>query len=96
MHTYAYNCTRSNATGVSPYNLLYGKHPLLSIDIEFGVMTPDLSKMVTLKYVKELQRRLEYVFRKAATIVKRKHKDLKDIMINLHKFPNWSQATWFW
>ena len=41
--TYAYNCTRSNATGFSPYYLLYGWHPLLSIDIEFGVMTPDLS-----------------------------------------------------
>ena len=62
--TYAYNCTRNNTTGYSPYYLLFGRQPLLPIDIEFGVITPDLSKMVTLKYGKELQRRLEYTFRK--------------------------------
>ena len=64
--TYAYNCTRSNVTGFSPYYLLYGRHPLLPIDIEFRVMTPDLSETVTLKYVKELWKRLEYAFKKAA------------------------------
>ena len=69
--TYAYNCTRSNAMGFSPYYLLYGRHPLLPIDIEFGVMTPDLNEVVTSKYVKELQRRLEYAFKKAAKYSKR-------------------------
>ena len=69
--TYAYNCTRSNATGFSPYYLLYSRHPLLPIDNEFGVMTPDLSEAVTLKYVKKLQRRLEYAFRKAAAFSKK-------------------------
>ena len=69
--TYAYNCTTSNAMDFSPYYLLYGRHPPLTIDIEFGVMTPDLSEMVTLKYVKGLQRRLEYAFRKAAAFSKR-------------------------
>ena len=62
--TYAYNCTRNKATGFSPHYLLYGREPLLPIDIEFGVMTADLSEMVTLKYIKELQRRLEYAIRK--------------------------------
>ena len=64
--TYAYNCMRSNATGFSPYYLLYGRHPLLPIDIEFGVMTPDLMEVVTLKYVHGLQKRLDYAFKKAA------------------------------
>ena len=66
MQTYAYNCTRSNATDFSPYYLLYGRHPLLPIDIEFGVITLDLTEVVTLKYVHGLQKRLEYAFKKAA------------------------------
>ena len=70
--TYAYNCMRSNATGFIPYYLLYERHPLLPIDTEFGVMTPDLSEKVTFKYIKELQRRLEYAFRKAIAFSKRR------------------------
>ena len=63
--TYAYNCTRSNATGFSPYYLLYGRQPLLPIDIEYGVFTPELSEAITYKYVQELKSRLEYAFKKA-------------------------------
>ena len=63
--TYAYNCTQSNVTGFSPYYLLYGRHPLLPIDIEFGVFTPELSEAVTYKYVQELKKRLENAFHKA-------------------------------
>ena len=63
--TYAYNCTRSNATGFSPYYLLYGRQPLLPIDIEYGVFTPELSEAITYKYVQELKSRLENAFNKA-------------------------------
>ena len=62
---YAYNCTHSNATGFSPYYLLYGRHPLLPIDIEFGVFVPELSEVVTYKYVQNLKKRLENAFQKA-------------------------------
>ena len=63
--TYAYNCTRSNATGFSPYYLLYGRQPLLPIDIEYGVFTPELSEAIMYKYVQELKSRLENAFNKA-------------------------------
>ena len=63
--TYAYNCTRYNATGFSPYYLLYGRQPLLPIDIEYGVFTPELSEAIMYKYVKELKSRLENAFNKA-------------------------------
>ena len=69
--TYAYNCTRSNATGFSPYYLLYGQKPLLPIDIEYGVFTPELSKAVTYKYVQELKSRLEHAFNKANNFCER-------------------------
>ena len=62
---YAYDCTRSNATGFSPYYLLYGRQPLLPIDIEFGVFTPELSEAITYKYVQELKARLENAFKKS-------------------------------
>ena len=63
--TYAYNCTHSNATGFSPYYLLYGRHPLLPIDIEFGVFVPELSEAITYKYVHELKKSSENAFLKA-------------------------------
>ena len=62
---YAYNCTHSNITGFSPYYLLYGRHPLLPIDIEFGVFIPELSEVVTYKYIQNLKKRLENAFQKA-------------------------------
>ena len=62
---YAHNCTHSNATGFSPYYLLYGRHPLLPINIKFGVFVPELSKAITYKYIQELKKRLESAFQKA-------------------------------
>ena len=69
--TYAYNCTRSNATGFSPYYLLYRKQPLLPIDIEYGVFTPELSEAITYKYVQELKSRLQHAFNKANDFCKK-------------------------
>ena len=63
--TYAYNCTHSNANRFSPYYLLYGRHPLLPVDIEFGVFVPELSEAIMYKYVQELKRKLENAFQKA-------------------------------
>ena len=90
--TYAYNCTRSNVTGFSPYYLLYSQHPLLPIDVEFGVMTPDLNEVVTLKYIKQLQRRLEYAFKKVAKFSRKRQSDQKRDMTNQPKVPSWNQA----
>ena len=58
--------------GFSPYYLLYGQHPLLPIDVEFGMMTPDLREVVASKYVKELRKRLKYAFKKVAKSVRRR------------------------
>ena len=77
MLTYAYNCMCSNATRFSPYYLLYGRHPLLPIDIEFGVFVPKLSEAITYKYVQELKKRLENAFQKANAFCKKEALRLK-------------------
>ena len=63
--TYAYNCTRSNATGYNPYYLLYDRQPLLPIEIGFGVFTIELSEAISYKYVQDLKNRLENAFKRA-------------------------------
>ena len=62
---HTYNCMRNDVTGNSPYFLIYGQHPLLPIDIEFGVFTPDISEVATHKFVQKLKHRLEFAFMKA-------------------------------
>ena len=65
---HAYNCTRSNATGYSPYYLLYGRAPLLPIDIGFGVKIPELADSISENYIKKLKNRIEWAYRKAAEV----------------------------
>ena len=77
MLTHAYNCMRNNVTGYSPYYLMYGRHPLLLIDIEFGVFTPDISEVVTHKYVQQLRHQLGLAYTKAREFSTREAKKNK-------------------
>ena len=56
---HAYNCTRSNATGFSPYYLMFGRKPNLSIDILFSANSAKLKGNTNTKYVENLKQRLK-------------------------------------
>ena len=63
-----YNSTVSNATGFSLYFLMYGHHPQVPIDIEFGVTQVDISRPTHVNYVKKLKARLKWVYKVAKEI----------------------------
>ena len=65
---HGYNCTKSSATGYKPYTLIFGWEPLLPIDIEFRVQTPDITAVMTHKYVEKLRNKMKWAFKKATEI----------------------------
>ncbi|KAL7872249.1 hypothetical protein SRHO_G00072320 [Serrasalmus rhombeus] len=52
---HAYNCTRNDTTGFSPYQLMFGRQPSLPIDLAFGLTPDGPGKESHLDYVKRLQ-----------------------------------------
>ena len=42
MLTHAYDCTMTQATGFSPFFLMFGRILKIPIDVEFGVTLPNL------------------------------------------------------
>ena len=65
---HGYNCIKLSTTGYKPYTLMFGLEPLLLIDVEFGMCTPDNAAVTTHKYVQKLKSKMKWVFKKAAEI----------------------------
>ena len=94
VHTY--NFTYSTAAGFSPYFLMYGRHPVLPIDIQFNVRTLNISATTIHNYVNKLHTRLEWDYRKAHEVIQKKFNVPKSFMIKMSSAPNLSQETWYW
>ena len=55
---YAYNCTPHETTGVSPYELLFGRKPNLPIDTMFEKSKEESGNKSTQEYIQDFQERL--------------------------------------
>ena len=63
--TRAYNVTTCHATGFSPFYLMYGGIPILPIDVEFGVMLPDIAHVSWQNYAEKLKACLKWAYKVA-------------------------------
>ena len=63
--THAYNVTVLQAVGFSPFYLMYGRYPILLIDVESGVTLLDLTATKRQNYAKKLKAQLKWAFKTA-------------------------------
>ena len=68
---FAYNCTRNDATGYSPFYLLYGRSPRLPIDIMFEI-NPDHEVTSYQDYVLKWKRGMQQAFELASQHAKKR------------------------
>ena len=57
--THAYNCTKNDVTGFTPYELMFGRQPRLPVDIAFCLPVKDGAPKSHSQYVRKLRARLQ-------------------------------------
>ena len=67
---HAYNCTRNNATGFSPYYLMFGCKPHLPIDLIFGTNLAYL-KGNHMTYIENLKKRMTWAYETTNDVIQK-------------------------
>ncbi|KAL3967235.1 hypothetical protein ACER0C_029268 [Sarotherodon galilaeus] len=62
---HAYNCTRNDVTGFSPYELMFGRQPRLPVDLAFGLPLAKEGSTSHTQYVEKLKSHLEESYKLA-------------------------------
>lgn len=62
---HAYNCTCNDATGESPFFLMFGRQPRLPIDLCFGISPAGHDSKTHSQYVTDLKEKLKYAYKLA-------------------------------
>lgn len=73
---HAYNCTRHESTGYSPYFLMFGREPHTPLDIIFGISRD--GKQITSKYISDLKKRMETAYKMAETTANKARQQQKE------------------
>lgn len=71
---HAYNCTKNEATGYSPYLLMFGREARLPVDICFGVSKENDEGVAYLQYVAKLRTGLHKAYQLATEAADKSHK----------------------
>ena len=69
---HAYNCTRNDATGMSPYFLMFGREARLPIDLKMGVSPDSESDTSHRRYAQKLRDRLRKAHKLASDMADKK------------------------
>ena len=68
------NCTKSTASGFSPYYLMYGQKPQLSVDLYFSTQKADINATLSTKFVQRLYERLNWVYKTTQHVLEKEYK----------------------
>ncbi|XP_049329329.1 uncharacterized protein LOC111193656 [Astyanax mexicanus] len=83
---HAYNSTKNDATGYSPYFLMFGREARLPVDVWFGSSLKDGDEVTHSQYVKKLRQDLENAYRLAAEAADKSHQRNKKLYDKLVRF----------
>lgn len=70
---HAYNCTRNDSTGYSPYQLMFGREARLPIDICFGISPNGESESSYQQYVARMRKELQKAYQLASDAATKSH-----------------------